>query len=207
MGAAEIILALVLLLLIFGAGVVLRPAIRTSGQVFGEFQLWVAEGFGVGRIPWAPGTFGSLVGILWLGALLASGRYWVLVLGSLAGLGVSVWLCGLAEARLARKDPGSVVLDEIAAMPICFFAWIAISMRNGSSLPYFADLFSARAWFITLGLFAAFRLFDVWKPWPVRQSQALAGGWGITVDDALAAGYVNLLVLLIYAVRALLGLG
>jgi phosphatidylglycerophosphatase A len=207
MGAAEIIVALVLLLLMFGAGAALRPTIRTSGQILAELRVWVAEGFGVGRIPWAPGTFGSVVGILWLGVLLSSGRYWVLVLGSLTGLGVSVWLCGFAEARLARKDPGSVVLDEIAAMPICFWAWIAITMRNGSSLPHFADLFSPRAGFITLGLFAAFRLFDVWKPWPVRQSQSLAGGWGITVDDALAACYVNLVVVLIYAVRVLFKLG
>lgn len=207
MGTFEIILTFLMLLLVFGAGVLLRPAVRTSGQVIVEFQLWVAEGFGVGRFPWAPGTVGSLVGILWLGVLLASGRFWVLVLGSLVGLGVSVWLCGLAEARLGRKDPGSVVLDEIAAMPICFLAWIAFTMRNGSSMPRFADLFSARAWLVTLGLFAAFRLFDVWKPWPVRQSQGLARGWGITGDDALAAGYVNLVVVLIYALRALLRLG
>jgi phosphatidylglycerophosphatase A len=45
------------------------------------------------------------------------------------------------------------------------------------------------------GLFAAFRLFDIWKPWPVRQSQALPGGWGVTVDDFLAAIYVALAAL------------
>jgi phosphatidylglycerophosphatase A len=47
------------------------------------------------------------------------------------------------------------------------------------------------------GVFVAFRLFDVWKPWPVRQSQTLAGGWGVTIDDALAAVYVNVVVVVV----------
>jgi phosphatidylglycerophosphatase A len=55
-----------------------------------------------------------------------------------------------------------------------------------------------------IGVFAAFRFFDVAKPWPVRQSQALPGGWGITVDDFLAAFYVNAVVLLVFGAGALL---
>jgi phosphatidylglycerophosphatase A len=51
-------------------------------------------------------------------------------------------------------------------------------------------------WLLGLGIFLAFRLFDIWKPWPVRQSQMLPGGWGITVDDVLAAIFVCLIVLL-----------
>ena len=60
-------------------------------------------------------------------------------------------------------------------------------------------------WPLTLGVFALFRFFDVVKPWPVRQSQSLPGGWGVTVDDALAAVYVNLTVLAAYAGSSLLG--
>ena len=56
----------------------------------------------------------------------------------------------------------------------------------------------------TLGVFAAFRLFDVAKPWPVYQSQSLPGGWGVTIDDVLAAVYVNVVVLLVYAGKTLL---
>ena len=63
----------------------------------------------------------------------------------------------------------------------------------------------ARTWPLTLGVFALFRFFDVVKPWPVRQSQALPGGWGITVDDALAAVYVNGVVLAVHAVAKGLG--
>jgi phosphatidylglycerophosphatase A len=53
-------------------------------------------------------------------------------------------------------------------------------------------------------VFALFRFFDVLKPWPVRQSQSLPGGWGVTIDDVLAALYVNLAVLLVYAGKLLL---
>jgi phosphatidylglycerophosphatase A len=87
-------------------------------------RLWIAQGFGVGLIPFAPGTFGSLVGLVWFGLLLATGHLWSYLLGMFVGLGLSVWLCGYAEKRLSQKDPGSVVLDEIAAMPLCFCCWI-----------------------------------------------------------------------------------
>ena len=89
-------------------------------------KLWLAQGFGVGRIPVAPGTFGSVLGLLWFTLLLLSGSWWCLLGGGVAGLGLSVWLCGAAEKILGQTDPGSVVLDEIAAMPVCFFAWLGI---------------------------------------------------------------------------------
>jgi phosphatidylglycerophosphatase A len=71
-------------------------------------------------------------------------------------------------------------------------------------MPGLSDFFSTRTWPLTLGVFAAFRFFDVAKPWPVHQSQSLPGGWGVTIDDVLAAVYVNLVVLLVYAVRTML---
>ena len=89
-------------------------------------------------------------------------------------------------------------------MPVCFFAWVAILLFKTGSLPAFPYFFSARAWPLTLGTFVACRLFDVAKPWPVWQSQSLPGGWGITLDDVLAAVYVNLVVLLVYAAKTLL---
>src|SRR6266850_1448021 len=79
---------------------------------FVTFMLWIAQGFGVGRIPLAPGTFGSLVGVLWFGLLLATGSLWILALSTLLGIALSVWLCGRAEKILGQRDPGSIVLDE-----------------------------------------------------------------------------------------------
>ncbi len=76
----------------------------------------------MGRISVAPGTFGSLVGLLWFLLLLATGKIWLFVAGTVLGVALSVWLCGMGEKILGQRDPGSIVLDEITAIPICFFA-------------------------------------------------------------------------------------
>ena len=161
-------------------------------------SLWLAQGFGVGRIPVAPGTFGSVVGLLWFGLLLASGNLSGLIGGSLAGLALSVWLCGVAEKVLGRTDPACVVLDEISAMPVCFFGWVGIRLAQTGALPGAGYFLAGNHLLLTLGVFVVFRFFDVVKPWPVRQSQSLPGGWGITVDDLLAAVYVNAVVLVVF---------
>src|ERR1035441_6147169 len=170
----------------------------------GPVKLWIAQGFGIGRIPVAPGTFGSVAGVLWFVLLLGTANLWLFAAGTLAAIALSVWLCGAAEKTLGQTDPGSVVLDEIAAMPVCYLGWVAILVCKTGAMPRCADFFTARTWPLTLGGFAAWRFFDVIKPWPVYQSQSLPGGWGVTIDDVLAAVYVNLVVLLVYAGKTLL---
>ena len=161
-----------------------------------QFILWIAQGFGIGRIPFAPGTFGSLVGLLWLAVLLLPGNPWFGLGGMLAAFFLSVRLCGVAEKKLNRTDPGSVVLDEIVAVPLCFAVPVGEYLWRHGVLPAPGYFFSRDGWPLTLAVFAAFRFFDVLKPWPVRQSQKLPGGWGVTIDDVLAAVYVNLLAAL-----------
>lgn len=167
-----------------------------------RFPLLLAEGFGVGRIPFAPGTFGSLVGLLWFALLLLPGNVWVFFAGALAGVGVSVRACGEAEKILDRKDPGCVVLDEIIAMPLCFVVWVAMSAGASGALPGLSFVF-VQHWPWVLAGFVLFRVFDVLKPWPVFQSQSLPGGWGVTMDDVLAAGYVNLALAALHFAGAL----
>jgi len=152
--------------------------------------LWLAQGFGSGRAPVAPGTFGTVVGLAWFALLLWPGNLAFYVGGTLVGILVSVWICGEAEKILGQPDPGSVVLDEIVAIPVAFLGWVLMIQSQTVALPGPAIFFHDH-WVITLGLFTAFRVFDIWKPWPVRQSQALPGGWGVTTDDVLAAAYVN----------------
>jgi len=164
-------------------------------------RLWIAQGLGVGRIPMAPGTFGSILGLGWFSLLLATGHLWSFTLGTLFGLATSIWLCGFAENFLREKDPSSVVLDEIVAMPVCFGSWLGVHLWNTGTIPHLDFLFLKTNWLLMLVVFVAFRLFDIWKPWPVRQSQSLPGGWGITIDDVLAAIYVNLLVLLLVGTK------
>lgn len=168
------------------------------------FLLWLAQGFGIGRVPVAPGTFGSVVGLAWFALLLLAGNLWLFVLGCVIGLALSVWLCGVGEKVLNAKDPGSVVFDEIAVIPICFIGWLVIQLCKSGSFPTPEFFFSKQNWPPTLGVFVAFRFFDVLKPCPVRQSQVLPGGWGVTIDDFLAAIYVNAVVLAVYGGKVLL---
>lgn len=148
--------------------------------------LLLAQGLGVGRIPVAPGTFGSVLGVAWFALLLAGGNPWLYLAGTVASLAASVWLCGAAEKVLQQTDPGSVVLDEIVALPICFAPFVVAAYCRAGHLPPPATLLSRNGLVIVLTVFALFRFFDIVKPWPIRQSQALPGGWGVTVDDVLA---------------------
>ncbi len=149
--------------------------------------VFIAEGFGLGRLPFAPGTFGSLLGVLWFLLLLSAGNWWLFMLGSLAGLAAAVWLCGVAEKELRRADPGSVVLDEIAALPLGFLGWMWVNFDAASLAGGWKLLLTGRHAWMLLIVFVLFRVFDILKPWPIRPSQNLPGGWGVVADDVLAA--------------------
>ncbi len=168
------------------------------GFVFGRLVktalVFIAQGFGIGRVPYAPGTFGTALGFVLLGALLVPGSLPFFLCGIVVAVGVSVVACGEAEKALGQKDPGSVVVDEIVAVPVCCMGWFLLEWRRSGAFPGMWDVFSARRIWVLAGVFVLFRLFDIWKPWPVRGSQRLPGGWGVTVDDLLAAGYVNLVI-------------
>lgn len=157
-----------------------------------SLSLLIAQGFGVGRLPVAPGTFGSLVGLFWVVLLTASGSLGLYAAGTIFGLGLSVWLCGVAEKRLNQTDPPSVVLDEIAALPVCFAPWVGTAWFSHHALPSPADFFTADNVVFTLILFVLFRVLDAAKPWPIRPIQRLPGGLGVTADDVLAALLVAL---------------
>ena len=136
-----------------------------------RFIKFIASGFGVGYLPVAPGTAGSLLGIgYWW--LLTRGNPWIHWLVFVAVLVLAVWCAGEAAEIWRRPDPSCVVIDEIAAMPL---------VLAGVGMVW---------WKIALA-FGLFRLFDVWKPWPVRQAQGLTGGLGIVLDDLLAALYAG----------------
>lgn len=130
---------------------------------------WLATGGGIGYAPIAPGTFGTLLGIplhLVL-ARLSPGAYAAAVLVLfLAG----VWLCSVAEARLGQRDHPAIVWDEIVGYQIT--VWLAPG-----------------GWFWIAVGFALFRLFDVWKPFPIRRIEHLPRGLGAMTDDALAGVY------------------
>jgi phosphatidylglycerophosphatase A len=164
-------------------------------------KLFLAQGFGIGRIPVMPGTFGSLIGLLWFAALLSPRSPILFFAGILVSIPISVWLCAEAERILKQHDPGSVVMDEIIAIPLSFLSWTLIVYFTKKTWPSVDYFFSAPHWPMTVAVFVLFRIFDIAKPWPVRQSQKLHGGWGVTADDVLAAVYVNIVILVAWMLK------
>jgi phosphatidylglycerophosphatase A len=135
--------------------------------------LLLATGLGAGASRKAPGTVGSLWGppLVWgLQSAGLSGWAWAVAGALIALLGIP--LCGRAAALLGRKDPGSIVYDEIAAFPLVF-ALTPVTLLSAM-----------------LG-FGLFRLFDIVKPWPIRRFERLPGGWGIMTDDLIAGAYAG----------------
>lgn len=107
--------------------------------------LVLAQGFGVGRIPLGPGTWGSLVGILWTLLLCVPNSLWIYLVGMVVGIGVAVWICGEAERILRQKDPPSAVLDEIVALPVCFLPLVVKQWLQQGALPTAQDFFGTAA--------------------------------------------------------------
>jgi phosphatidylglycerophosphatase A len=151
---------------------------------------WIACGFGSGLAPRAQGTFGSAAAILpWLLLRQLSLPLYVVVIVATFALGV--WACNVAGRALGVDDHRSLVIDEFVGQ------WVTL-------LP---ALFAP--WWIVLAGFALFRLFDVWKPWPISWlDRHLKGGMGVMVDDVVAGVFAALvLVALMYACGVALSVG
>ncbi len=93
------------------------------------------------------------MGLLWFALLAASGKLWVFALGAILGIAISVILSGLAEKVLREKDPGSVVIDEIIALPFCFAGWVGFLYFKQGFLPAPEYFCSQATWPWTLGIF------------------------------------------------------
>lgn len=134
----------------------------------------VATGFGAGYSPIAPGTAGSLVGLLLFWPLQMTPP-WVQVAVTAAAYFAGVAASTRLAHRLGRKDPGAAVIDEVVGM------WLSL---------LFLPFTPATA----VAAFLLFRVLDVFKPYPARQLEALPGGWGIMTDDVMAGVYANLVL-------------
>ncbi len=145
----------------------------------------LALGFGTGLVPVAPGTFGTLLGLA--AAWAVSGWPLAARLGlAAAALGIGVLVCGESARRLASHDDPAIVWDEIAAM-----------LALAQTVP------AHPGWY--LAAFVLFRIFDIAKPWPIRDvDHRLPGGAGIMLDDVIAALYAALILALLQLVPAVL---
>ncbi|HEX5708271.1 MAG TPA: phosphatidylglycerophosphatase A [Pyrinomonadaceae bacterium] len=166
--------------------------VAPSRRTLGDYAALAVATCGVGLIPLAPGTWGSAVGV-GLYMLMRAGSESVFAAAASAGWGVpplaafrttfallviiavtlaGTWAATRTEKLLGKKDPGAVVVDEVAGQLITFLF-----------VPW-----DAGAWAIMAG-FVAFRVFDIWKPYPIGRLERLEAGLGVMADDVLAGAY------------------
>ncbi|HXN22355.1 MAG TPA: phosphatidylglycerophosphatase A [Candidatus Dormibacteraeota bacterium] len=193
------------------------PANARSGRK-PRIALLLATGFGLGYIAKGPGTWGSLLGVgvtlyatqLWVlllaiirhsdtVAMLPRGPTIVafllspLLLANIVVAVLGVFVAGRVARFLNVHDPQIVVIDEISGQSLTFLlnaVFIALQTNGrASQLTTFWGLERALNWKYLVAGFILFRAFDIWKPFPARQAESLNGGWGIMVDDWIAAIY------------------
>ena len=133
---------------------------------------WLATWFGCGYVPGAPGTAGSAaaVAMAWGWASAFGWTQWHWLVAAAAATLAGVWSAGAVARDMGRGDPAIVVIDEVAGQ------WLTLA-----AVP-------ALDWKGALAAFLLFRLFDIWKPPPIRRLERFGGGFGIMADD-LAAGF------------------
>jgi phosphatidylglycerophosphatase A len=156
-------------------------------------KLMLCTSFGLGLLPKAPGTWGSLgplvvvlgcghFGIVqdWLIGILI----FLLIVSSIVTVKLAPWYANY----FGQKDPGQVVSDEVAGMSLALLGMAWLEPENHVSPAIWVGL--------AFYAFALCRLFDIWKPWVIDASQHLPAGWGVLVDDILAGVFAGILVLI-----------
>mgnify|MGYP002655855189 FL=1 len=148
-----------------------------------RFITFCGVGFGSGLSPKAPGTFGSAFALLFVPIWLAIGlsaSVMVMIIMSLIG----IYICDKTAELMGVHDDGRIVWDEFAGQSITFLPVLYLGQMN---------------WLWLLIGFALFRLFDVWKPWPIRViDRQVGGGFGIMLDDIIAGLWAALCIWLYF---------
>jgi len=143
-----------------------------------EVAVFLATGFYIGNIPYAPGTFGSLIGLP-LCFVLAGLELLPTILCTAAFILLAVWIADRAEKALNKKDPGCIVVDEIAGMVVSL-----VGLQFTLTTAVFG--------------FICFRILDILKPFPIRiLDKQISGGVGVVADDIVAGIFTNLLLRMI----------
>ena len=135
---------------------------------------------GVGYMPLAPGTFGSLVGVaIFLGLTRVAAGPVLLLIAILIFIFAGIWAGTRTEEISGRKDPGKIVVDEVAGQLIALLPLLFVS------------------WTITTVMvsFVLFRFFDIVKPYPANRLQELEGGVGVMCDDLVAGAYAAIIMI------------
>jgi phosphatidylglycerophosphatase A len=138
--------------------------------------------FGVGLLPVMPGTWGSLAALPCAWVIRSLWGLAALAIACAIAVAVGCWAAGTIAKASGVQDPGAIVIDEVAAQ------WLVLLAAPLDPPSYAAA-------------FLLFRIFDIWKPWPVRWAdRRVPGGLGILLDDLLAAVYAVLVFVVLLAV-------
>lgn len=181
---------------------------RPQKKTFLDYFALAVTTFGVGYLPLAPGTWGSMVGVgiyllfgffkdsvftgfgskgwseAQIAAWIHAGNLVFFLLFCLLG----IWAASRATTLFKNKDPQQAVVDEVIGQLITFLF-----------IPF------VTTWYFVLAGFLLFRLFDIWKPYPIDSLQNLPTGIGVCADDILAGVYAGTCLSIIYAVALALG--
>jgi phosphatidylglycerophosphatase A len=138
----------------------------------------IATWFGCGYSPFAPGTAGSMGALIpaWILTKYAGWPPWSFAVAALVVSVPGIWAAGVAARNAGQKDPGLVVIDEVAGQ------WLTLAAAPAVN------------WKTMLAAFVLFRALDIWKPAPARQLERIPGGAGIVADDLMAGVYGALLL-------------
>ncbi|HEV2186049.1 MAG TPA: phosphatidylglycerophosphatase A [Stellaceae bacterium] len=151
---------------------------RNPGLPLSHPAALIASGFGIGLLPGAPGTWASLAGLPCAWLIHGTGGAPALAVATAAAFLIGWWAAARVTATTRASDPGWVVIDEIAGQ------WLVLLAAP------------QRLW-LYVAAFIAFRVFDIWKPFPVSWcDRNIKGGCGIMLDDVVAALYALILVVI-----------
>lgn len=139
----------------------------------------LATFFYVGLAPVAPGTFGAIAALPFAWLLHWAGGFPLLAVATLVVFAAGYWATGIEIARGGDPDPSEIVIDEVVGQWIALFP-LSAGLWHAGVAPH---VFPYPGW---IGGFLLFRLFDIWKPWPVSWAETLHGPLGVMLDDVIA---------------------
>lgn len=137
-----------------------------------QINFLITTFFGIGKMPGAPGTWASLAAAPLFWFFVLDKPLWQFGLILIVVYFAGVYSSGQYEKQIREKDPSSAVIDEVLGMGVAMF-----------NIP--------GQWYYAVMAVILFRLFDIWKPHPIRRLEQLPAGWGIMTDDLLAGVYAN----------------
>jgi phosphatidylglycerophosphatase A len=149
---------------------------ESSPQKFNRFAWLLSVWFGAGLLPKAPGTWGSIAALPLAYALAYWGSLEILAGATIVVFAIGVWSSEIASRDMGVSDPSEIVIDEVAGQ------WLTLLVVPPDLILYACG-------------FILFRLFDIWKPWPISWAdQKIKGGMGIMLDDIIAGVYAGVLL-------------